>query len=329
MNIALQPCGGKLEEHYQITVVNKIKLKDIRSYLSVSIYSELRDIFGDVLQVWGVKQAKRSSWKKLRNGDTILFYMRRKFITKAVVQYKIHNENLAKFLWGTDNDDTTWEYIYFLNCVEPMHISLEEFNRISGYKFKQVQGFQICEQTKAAAITSALNLPVNSNITHSKKDILAEIDRLMHKEKLKAKKNKLLENERLDILTNKLMRKEQGYFRSLHFGNNKTAQCAICGYEYPIELLIAAHIKKRSLCTREEMRDLDHITVPMCKFGCDDLYERGYIYVKNGIVQQNTNKENYKFTNSYVTKIVGRECSFYNENTKKYFLDHQKFHGIL
>lgn len=58
-----------------------------------------------------------------------------------------------------------------------------------------------------------------------------------------------------------------------------TGICAICAREFSSMLLVAAHIKPRSECSETELRDLDHIAVPMCLFGCDALFERGWISV--------------------------------------------------
>ena len=46
--------------------------------------------------------------------------------------------------------------------------------------------------------------------------------------------------------------------------------------------LVAAHIKKRAACSLEEKKDYKSIVMPMCSFGCDYLYERGYIAVSDG-----------------------------------------------
>ena len=46
-----------------------------------------------------------------------------------------------------------------------------------------------------------------------------------------------------------------------------------------MQFLVAAHIKKRSVCTDAEKRDLKYVAMSACKFGCDELFERGYIAV--------------------------------------------------
>jgi len=56
--------------------------------------------------------------------------------------------------------------------------------------------------------------------------------------------------------------------------------CAICGQEYSKNAIVTAHKKKRSVCTEAEKRD-PYIVFPVCSFGCDYLYERGFVSVKD------------------------------------------------
>ncbi|MED3917993.1 hypothetical protein [Priestia megaterium] len=51
-------------------------------------------------------------------------------------------------------------------------------------------------------------------------------------------------------------RAEQGFLRNSLFGNEKIAECGICGKVYPISFLVAAHIKKRSFYSNEKKLDV-------------------------------------------------------------------------
>ncbi|QUQ68284.1 hypothetical protein [Kutzneria sp. CA-103260] len=83
----------------------------------------------------------------------------------------------------------------------------------------------------------------------------------------------------LDVAVTRYARTEQAPLRRSLVANRSVAPCALCGQEMPVELLVAAHIKKRSLCEDEEKRDLLNIGMLACKLGCDDFYELGYISV--------------------------------------------------
>ncbi len=78
----------------------------------------------------------------------------------------------------------------------------------------------------------------------------------------------------LDREVRALSRVEQAYLRQLLFPE-PTGRCAICGKELPTDLLVAGHIKKRSACSPEEKRDAKNIVMPVCRLGCDELFERG------------------------------------------------------
>ncbi len=74
-------------------------------------------------------------------------------------------------------------------------------------------------------------------------------------------------------------RGEQAHLRQHLIGSQPVAPCALCGTPYPVRFLVAAHIKKRALCTDLERRDLAHVAMLTCVFGCDSLFELGYVAV--------------------------------------------------
>lgn len=127
---------------------------------------------------------------------------------------------------------------------------------------------------------------------------------------------------KLDKKYETLVRKEQRILRGRLFSGASDATCAICGNVYPIELVVAAHIKKRSECSNSEKRDLANV-IPMCKFGCDDLFERGYVFVRNGRVAVSRELPLNKLVESYVERIRNRPCPHWNRHSARYF----RWHG--
>lgn len=90
----------------------------------------------------------------------------------------------------------------------------------------------------------------------------------------------------LDSVASVKVHKGQAQLRNLLAGNRELATCALCGQEYPMGFLVAAHVKKRSICSDDERRDLRHVAMLACTFGCDALYEAGWITVgQDGNVQ--------------------------------------------
>lgn len=72
-------------------------------------------------------------------------------------------------------------------------------------------------------------------------------------------------------------RKEQGLLQDWLFAGKKEQCCAMCGRTFSVGALVTAHKKRRADCVAAERLD-PHIVMPLCTFGCDYLYERGYVY---------------------------------------------------
>jgi len=79
-------------------------------------------------------------------------------------------------------------------------------------------------------------------------------------------------------------RREQSALADWLFKNKKTECCAICQRRFNILSLITAHKKKRSLCSESERLD-PYIVMPLCRFGCDYLYEVSCVSIVDGKVQ--------------------------------------------
>tara|TARA_B110000879_G_C10732594_1_gene340957 strand:- start:175 stop:474 length:300 start_codon:yes stop_codon:yes gene_type:complete len=93
-----------------------------------------------------------------------------------------------------------------------------------------------------------------------------------------------------------------------------------------VSFLWASHLKKRSLCSTEEKLDLQNVAAPMCKFGCDELYEKGYIGVQNGRIVEVKLGCKTSVINNYISKVIGNECNAWSRDSKKYFDWHYTWH---
>ena len=87
-------------------------------------------------------------------------------------------------------------------------------------------------------------------------------------------------------------------------------------------MLVAAHIKKRSKCNNKERKDFKNIAALMCKAGCDDLYEKNYIFVKEGKVELNSKKTLTPKMNKIISEIIGNKVLNWN-TSKKYYEWHK------
>lgn len=68
----------------------------------------------------------------------------------------------------------------------------------------------------------------------------------------------------LDALAQVKVRTEQARLRRLLADGRDSAACALCGDEYPVRFLVAAHVKKRAACTDAERRNLRDVAMLAC-----------------------------------------------------------------
>jgi hypothetical protein len=130
----------------------------------------------------------------------------------------------------------------------------------------------------------------------------------------------------LDGITQVKFRKEQGMLRSLLLKDHASGDCCICGLTYPAELLVAAHIKRRSLCSAEERNDLTNVAMLACVFGCDALYEVGYLSVSGEGVILVTDDPDGRLgaVTDRLAELAGKTCSAFTDVSADYFAWHRE-----
>lgn len=317
-NVILQPCSNTASRiNYENTIKNPIRLDDIKGFINLNQHTDLKEIYPDGrVQVWGVtpgkNKIKADGWQRICSGDVALFAQDKHYFSNAVITYKLHNAELAKYLWGVDkNTEQTWEYIYFLAKVESMNVEYADVSKVISYSENyNPQRFIVLNDDQSMKILDKFNLW--SDIYYP------EFDETSTKN-LKAM---LASEGSLDTAYIALRREEQAHLRRTLFNQRPNATCCICNKKYPTGLMVAAHIKKRSECTNEERLQFKNIAAPMCKFGCDELYERGYIGVSEGKVIVLKQENSTEATLKYLSDIENNECYAWNEDSKKYFLWH-------
>lgn len=316
--IILQPCGDNdARDHYLDTVLNSIPIAKITHLIDSKTAKDLCEIYSaGSVKVWGVtpgkgKSTNISKWNRISVGDVTLFARQNHVFATGVTTYKNHNRELAEFLWGTKEDGQTWEYIYFVSEVQELNIPYKELNKVIGYKENYViQGFNVLDDDKSEKVLSAFNLESGTYFPeYSAEEVVSELQNL----------------DSLESASNSSTRKEQAYLRNILFSQREIFKCCICGRTYPSAFLVAAHIKKRAICTLDEKKDFSNIVAPMCKFGCDDLYEKGYIAVSEGKVKIIKQGNTHDIL-THLRFIEGKECSAWRLSTKKYFAWHLDRH---
>ncbi|WP_367137038.1 hypothetical protein [Saccharothrix sp. HUAS TT1] len=117
-------------------------------------------------------------------------------------------------------------------------------------------------------------------------------------------------------------RKEQGALRKLLVNGADQAECALCGRSFPVEFLIAAHVKARKVAPPEERQDLENIAMLACSFGCDRLFELGYVTLdEEGVVRTAPTGGPL---DPHLRLLEGTRSSAFTEWSAKYFCWHRE-----
>jgi hypothetical protein len=108
-------------------------------------------------------------------------------------------------------------------------------------------------------------------------------------------------------------------------GSSVMRDCAVCGYPRPIRLMRAAHIKKRSECSRSERLDIPYIGMPACVLNCDSLFEEGYISTDGDgtILISPELLIDLEDLSAYADRVFGRVVSVWCEGRRPYFEWHR------
>jgi hypothetical protein len=310
--VVLQPAGSDASrKHYNDTIESPVDQARLTQHLPQASIEEIGRIYGDRrVPVWGVTRGKNGQnakkWERLNVGDITFFVQSGEVFASAILTHKIHSHSLAVNLWGVDKTDMTWEHTYFVDEITPQAIPVSELNRIVGYKVNNVvQGFTVLNEVQSDSILDYFDLTSSTYVPPVSED----------------EYNASLEGE-LDLPSTTRRRKEQAFLKSKLFGKSTVSECCICGCTLPTAFLVTAHIKKRSVCNIEERKDFRNIVAPMCKLGCDEMYERGYIYIDEGIVRLN---ESHLLTDDLkvaCANLIGNSCSSWRTGTEGYFRWH-------
>lgn len=131
--------------------------------------------------------------------------------------------------------------------------------------------------------------------------------------------------ETADEYRQQVHRPEQQQLRKILFGNLDQLTCALCGKKYPSSFLVAGHIKKRAVANSRERADRA-IVMPVCLFGCDQLFEQGLVSVADdGSFSVQVIPEMTDTVATLLDEVfVGKKCWWWRAHpeTRKYFEYH-------
>jgi hypothetical protein len=325
-NVILQPCGSKAAlKHYKDTVRNSVALTTILPFLAAEHAEALQAIYpSGECAIWGLtpgeKKVNVTKWNRIKEGDVTIFSANKKLFASAVVTYKVRSYDLARHLWGLVGADQTWEYIYFLDEVRLIDIPYATFNPVVDYvPHNIIMGFTILNEDKSQKFFEAFGLWSETYvepITQSAYEALQD----------EAQQGKLNLLEKTDAKGWVKRRLEQHHLKQYLFGRRTLATCGICEQEYPIAFLVAAHIKRRAACSETERKDRN-VVMPMCKFGCDELFENGYIAVQAGQIVDMSKKPITSSIRVKVAEVTNRGCTYATPERSGYFQWHLNDHS--
>lgn len=330
-NVILQPCSNPVaQQHYLSTVKQRVALSSVTSHLTNADATALSTFaINQKIGLWGAKPGEdgrnEPRWKRVAPGDYLLFVHGHDQVSYAQVVHTLHNRGLAEHLWGSTQTANgvvqTWEYMFAVN--EPVDVSLPkaQLNQLIGRKSNaNVQEFVVLDLEPSSKVVGFLSLP-SSTANETIVDPPTRQGRKLTTSEPPAK-----EFDELDAEAMTVRRKEQAYLRK-YILPGSTGTCALCERVFPIEFLVAAHIKRRSACSDVEKQDYHNIAMPNCKMGCDELFGRGLVTVDDsGVVVVASTAPDVGPVAVYIAEnLLGKEVSFWHSRpgSRGYFEHHR------
>ncbi|AKU79810.1 hypothetical protein [Spiroplasma turonicum] len=297
MNIYITSIGSSID-NYNKTIKNKVNLNNINKYYEIKDKS-LKDF-----HIWGIPSLNNYNFYK----NDILIFVNKNFIISYGTIYESFNSNeLSNELWNDVDENKDFSKIILIDNLINSNFSIFNFNKIVKYG----SGYRVRKFSK-----------LNNEAAKEFIDKFLLIDEDFQKIIESRFGNNYLESRLYYEVTDKKVltkiRLEQYQLRKNLFKDLNHQKCCICNKTFPVDFLIASHIKDRKDCILEERNDLYRIVAPMCVFGCDFLYGQKMIYVNiDGKVKINFNNlmtdsikeymltiednivENYKISKNY------------------------------
>ncbi|MFD8811687.1 HNH endonuclease [Streptomyces sp. NPDC059627] len=125
--ILLQPRGGPRDRgprNFARSVRQGVQIAEIRNALGEQA-DVLKALYPEgIARLWGATpttQVNNEKVRALRNrrvGDDVLFYAENHFIARAQILHLFDSLAVAREVWGTDEENATWEHIMALGEVE-------------------------------------------------------------------------------------------------------------------------------------------------------------------------------------------------------------------
>lgn len=118
------------------TLCKPIAVSYLERFVGKEQYAKLCEIFTtNRVYVWGAKLERGHQIEKMAPRQSMVIFRRGKRIFGVgVIGYLLVNDELAKYLWGTDDYDESWPIVYLLKEIRPISIDAQEVNGLIGRK---------------------------------------------------------------------------------------------------------------------------------------------------------------------------------------------------
>ncbi|ADV66142.1 hypothetical protein [Deinococcus maricopensis] len=344
--IVLQPCSDpQAQRNLKKTMLRSVPTQEILEH-ATDMDVKHRSYFEgrSSVTIWGVKEKlgrPKLQWERMKRGDLVLFYASGNFILVGTIDYKFTSPSLAHHLWPEEGTppEFSYKFLYVVKNAVPLFTDSSKgltggINSAGLFRKAQVAGLRddgvvmgITVVDEDGSQRLLAHSPVLQNYLQQFTGKKApEID--LSDPKLTDQFDGLLSTSLLeagDVLRLAKFRIEQGKLRASMLQGRDILACCICGEEYPATSITTAHIKKRSLCSPSEMRDIN-VVAPMCYLGCDHLFEHGYVVVDaHGKVRQNRQTAATGLS-ARIVALDGLDCLGITAGNANYYAWHRTFH---
>ncbi len=323
MRILLQPAAQgtpAVRGRYERTILTPVSFADHEDLLSAEDRTALKELFPEgVAPMWGLTPGKGGSNRKkigaFSAGDAVFFYSGRALFSGGTVAYRFRSPGVARRLWGEDDNGLTWEHMYAISDLHQVLIPFTEVTSVIGWNPRAVlQQAHVVTDDDADYLAELWGLDVpTAGIPDTRYEVPDE----------PPSSTPVFEG----ILDRDVMRAQRGEQVRLkrHLLAVGADRCALCGRDFPLRFLVAAHIKKRSACADEERRDLANVGMLACMFGCDSLYEHGFISVdEDGSILVAADAQAVPTLADYaVAHFMGRTTPWWTPLREPYFAWHR------
>ena len=148
-------------ENLAKSILRPVKLQHFANLLSARDLTELNARYPDGnCWVWGLTPgpANKRFWDRLQEGDDVAIITSEGVRCYALITYKEQNRNLALSIWGPARSGKAYELVYFSTRPEVVSVSLDQYNRLTGYRYRHMpQNAFILDPKKAQTVRSFKN----------------------------------------------------------------------------------------------------------------------------------------------------------------------------